>query len=116
MVHQTDVLFEKINNLYVGCKHTTYFFENLLTFTENFYMTTPQTKTQDTSPSVTPQQHHVQAATHLGKASAAHSEAAKCMSASDHKAAATHVAAATEHVAHAQEHVVSAAQKTATIK
>ncbi len=78
-------------------------------------MTTQQTKSQDTS-SVTPQQHHVQAAMHLGKASASHSEAAKCIGSSDHKAAVTHVAAATEHAAHAQEHVTAAAKKTATIK
>lgn len=76
-------------------------------------MTLIDTKKHDTSSAQTVQQHHVQAAEHLELAAKSHKEAAKLISAGDHKDVAHHVELAKTHTAHAGEHAQEAQKKSA---
>jgi hypothetical protein len=66
----------------------------------------------DTTTANTEQQHHVQAAEHLELAAKSHKEAAKLISAGDHKAALQHVEIAKSHTTHASDHVKEAHKKS----
>jgi len=78
-------------------------------------MTLNETKTHDTAATVTPQQHHTQAAEHLEHASKSHKEVAKLIGSNDHKGATAHAKVASEHVAKAEEHVNAATKKLASL-
>jgi len=66
----------------------------------------------DTTTASTEQQHHVQAAEHLELAAKSHKEAAKLISAGDHKGALQHMETAKNHTSHASEHVKEAHKKS----
>jgi F0F1-type ATP synthase membrane subunit b/b' len=66
----------------------------------------------DTTTASTEQQHHVQAAEHLELAAKSHKEAAKSITAGDHKAALQHVETAKNHTSHASDHVKEAQKKS----
>jgi hypothetical protein len=66
----------------------------------------------DTTTASTEHQHHVQAAEHLELAAKSHKEAAKLISAGDHKGSLQHVETAKTHTAHASEHVKEAHKKS----
>ena len=70
------------------------------------------TTKHDTTTANSEQQHHVQAAEHLELAAKSHKEAAKLISAGDHKAALQCVEKAKTHTTHASEHVMEAHKKS----
>jgi len=87
-------------------------FIHFLKVTMTLNDTTKHDTKHDTNTASTEQQHHVQAAEHLELAAKSHKEAAKLISAGDHKGSLLHLETAKTHTAHANDHVKEAYKKS----